>query len=471
MVTNTNAGSYLAHNYCILILSRKVAKLRKGALMDWSKIPDLLAICALAFAFRSLLRHNHTVAHRLWLVGWTAIVMHFSSALFAKLPGIVGILANMTSLVTLVAASICFMWATVPSEKSIKSRRMAAVALLSTSTYMLLACLQGVPGWAFDASAVFIAVGPLSVAITYRRYYQHGLRWLTVGLQFALGAELLVLRRQFGNPELGVYAILFVAYMGCCVYFWYSHQVPTTGSIITIGGFLAWALVFAISPALYYLLPSFVLESEVWNIPKYMVAIGMLLLLLEKQIERSQYLALHDDLTSLANRRLFQDRLTSAIERAKRSGTSVALLQIDLDGFKAVNDTYGHHMGDLLLQYVSGVLESRVRRSDTVARTGGDEFSVILEDSGRRQAADAIAAGLRETLSQPTELDSHLINIGASIGVAIFPKDAQDARSLCVQADLRMYAHKHESRDSSPVRRQPISEIGESIREPQIIAG
>jgi diguanylate cyclase (GGDEF)-like protein len=308
------------------------------------------------------------------------------------------------------------------------------------------------------------------VAVTYRRYYQHGLRWLTVGLQFALGAELLVLRRQSGNADLGVDAILFVVYMGCCVYFWYSHQTATTGSIITVGGFLAWALVFAIAPAFDYFLPNFHLEGEVWNLPKYIVAIGMLLLLLEKQIERSQYLALHDDLTSLANRRLFQDRLTSAIERAKRSSTSVALLQIDLDGFKAVNDTYGHHMGDLLLKYVSGILEARVRRSDTVARTGGDEFCIILEDSGRRQAADSIAAGLRETLSQPTMLDGQLINVGASIGVAIFPKDAPDASTLCVEADLRMYAHKQESKEGVPSRREALPQVQEPIRQPQTIA-
>ena len=436
--------------------------------MDWSKIPDLLAIFALACAFRSLLRHNHTPAHRLWLVGWTTIVMHFSSTIFARLPGIIGILANIVSLVTLLAASICFMWATVPTEKSIKSRRMAAMVFFTTSLYALLDCLPSAPGWAFDASAILIAVGPLSVAITYRRYYQHGLRWLTVGLQFALGAELLVLRRQSGNTDLGVDAILFVVYMGCCVYFWYSHQTATTGSIITIGGFLAWALVFAISPAITYFMPHFLLESEVWNLPKYVVAIGMLLLLLEKQIERSQYLALHDDLTSLANRRLFQDRLTGAIERAKRSSTTVALLQIDLDDFKAVNDTYGHHMGDLLLKYVAAILETRVRRSDTVARTGGDEFSVILEDSGRRQAADAIAAGLRETLSLPTVLDGQRINVGASIGVAIFPKDAEDASTLCVEADLRMYAHKQQGKEHTSPRREP--QIHEPLREPQTIA-
>ena len=308
-------------------------------------------------------------------------MVHFLGYVVAEEPGPIGMAGNIIGLTSLAAAGICFMWATVPYENGVKSRRMGVVAFLSVSFYLVLASLPGCPGWLFDASAVLIGMGPLTVAVFYRRYSQHPLRWLTVVLQFALGAELLVLRRQTGgSPELGVDAILFAVYMGCCIYFWYSHQKGTTGSIITVGGFLAWALVFIVAPSLQHFIPKFHMESEVWNLPKYVVAIGMLLLLLEKQIERSQYLALHDDLTSLANRRLFQDRLSSAMERARRAGTSMALLQLDLDRFKQVNDSYGHHVGDLLLQHVSLVLNTRARRSDTVARTGGDEFSLLLKN-------------------------------------------------------------------------------------------
>jgi diguanylate cyclase len=426
-------------------------------MINWSQMPDMLAIFCLACAFRSLLRHNHSPAHRLWLVGWTLIVMHFVGYMFADEPGIIGMAGNMVGLTTLVAGGICFMWATVPSETHIKSRRMAAAALATTSLYMILASLPNTPGWAFDLSAILIAVGPMSVAITYRKFRQHALRWLTVALQFALGAELLVLRHQSGSAQLGIYAILFVVYMGCCVYFWHSHQTSTTGSFITIGGFLTWASVFVIAPLHDHYFASVHIENEVWNLPKYVVAIGMLLLLLEKQIERSQYLALHDDLTALANRRLFQDRLNGAIERARRTGTTVALLQIDLDGFKGVNDTHGHHIGDLLLQHVSKILEARVRRSDTVARTGGDEFSVILEEHNRRAGAESVAEALRQSLSEPVTLAGERIRIGASIGVAFFPKDAQDFDSLCIEADLRMYREKQDGRDTDPDRRQPAS--------------
>jgi len=426
--------------------------------MDWSKIPDILAIVSLSCAFSSILRRSRTPAHRLWLLGWTMIGIHFVGSMIMGDPGPLGLAGSIIGVTSLAAAGICFMWATVPTENGVSCRRMAIVVFLTVSLYIVLASLGHPPGWAFDLSAVGIAVGPLSVGIVYRKNAQHSLRWLTVGLQFALGAELLVLRRQTGSPELGVDAILFVIYLGCCIYFWYSHNAGTTGSIITIGGFFVWALVFVLGPAQEHYLPGLHIESEVWNLPKYVVAIGMLMLLLEKQIERSQYLALHDDLTDLANRRLFQDRLTGALERARRSGSSVALLQIDLDGFKNVNDTYGHHMGDLLLQYVAGILQARVRRSDTVARTGGDEFCVILEEAGRREAATSVAATLEKILSEPVTLAGQRLRIGASIGVAIFPEDAKDSEELCIEADVRMYSSKQERKEDTRIPRNGLRE-------------
>jgi diguanylate cyclase (GGDEF)-like protein len=219
--------------------------------------------------------------------------------------------------------------------------------------------------------------------------------------------------------------------------------------VITILGFLAWSLVFLADPFLQYYIPRIHLENEVWNLPKYVVAVGMLLLLLERQIERSQYLALHDDLTALANRRLFQDRLSSAMERARRTGASMALLQIDLDRFKEVNDAHGHHVGDLLLQHVSMLFDSRVRRSDTVARTGGDEFSLILEEPSSRQDAELVADSLIHLLAEPVEIAGRRIRIGASIGIAVYPEDAHNADSLCISADMKMYEIKQQHRDRS----------------------
>ena len=195
--------------------------------------------------------------------------------------------------------------------------------------------------------------------------------------------------------------------------------------------------------------PNFHIESEVWNLPKYVVAMGMILLLLEDQIEHNKYLALHDELTGLPNRRLFQDRLASALERARRTGSQAALLLVDLDHFKQVNDTVGHHIGDALLKRVSDAFVGRVRHSDTVARTGGDEFSVILEEPTNREDAVRVGHSLAQLLDNPFQLEGHSVRVGATVGIAVFPQDASDAESLCIAADLRMYAGKHVPRSRS----------------------
>jgi diguanylate cyclase (GGDEF)-like protein len=193
--------------------------------------------------------------------------------------------------------------------------------------------------------------------------------------------------------------------------------------------------------------PHLHVESEVWNLPKYVVAVGMILLLLEDQIEHNKYLALHDELTGLPNRRLFQDRLAITLERSRRSGSQTALLLIDLDDFKLVNDTVGHHVGDELLKRVGSLFLGRVRRSDTVARTGGDEFSVILEEPMSRADAIRVSRTLSELLENPFEVNGHTLRVGASVGIAVFPDDANDAESLCIAADLRMYAGKQASKE------------------------
>jgi diguanylate cyclase (GGDEF)-like protein len=195
--------------------------------------------------------------------------------------------------------------------------------------------------------------------------------------------------------------------------------------------------------------PRVPIENGVWNLPKYVVAVGMILLLLEDQIEHNKYLALHDHLTGLPNRRLYQDRLAIALERARRSEAHTALLVVDLNRFKQINDTLGHHIGDLVLQKVAALFVTRVRRSDTVARTGGDEFSVILEEPISRRYAVQVGRSLVQLLNEPLDLGEHIVRVGASVGVAMYPDDAQDMEALCIAADLRMYDAKHDASEES----------------------
>ncbi|HEX2524960.1 MAG TPA: diguanylate cyclase [Geminicoccus sp.] len=160
--------------------------------------------------------------------------------------------------------------------------------------------------------------------------------------------------------------------------------------------------------------------------------------------ERLQIEARLDDLTGLANRTSFRDRLDHALTLARRGNGKVALLMIDLDGFKAVNDRYGHPSGDELLKRVGERMRSRVRESDTVARLGGDEFGVLLPNIVRREDASVVIRKLLDTIRPPVQLDAYTASITASIGVAIFLDHAADAGQLIRLADAAMYRAKND---------------------------
>ncbi len=325
------------------------------------------------------------------------------------------------------------------------------LALLVTNTlYVCIVNSSPAVDWALTPAAALFGAIPLTLALISFRTTQHPLRWIIVGLYSTLSAFLLIVQHRPGyGQDLALNGVLFTVYFGCCLHFWWTQRRTTAGAFITIAGFFAWASVFVVAPWMAAFLPKVQIESEVWNLPKYVVAVGMILLILEDQIEHNKYLALHDELTGLPNRRLFLDRLGAALERARRTGSKAALLVVDLDQFKRVNDTLGHHAGDLLLQQVGAIFTRRVRLSDTVARTGGDEFSIILENTAGVDFASEVAQSLLHLLSQPLNVKEQKVWVGASIGVAVYPDDATGIEALCIAADLRMYDDKHTSKEFS----------------------
>lgn len=432
--------------------------------MDWSKLPDLAAVAALTCAFASVARRGQTTASRHWLTGWVLIAAHFAAFIFLPAPGIWGMLAADIGLASLTSAGALFMWASVPYRSEPSSRWMLISVLTTNALYFFLLGLNHPSPRALDVAALLFGAAPLAIALGARRDFTHILRWILVGLYCSLSVLVLAVQNHPGNGlELASNAVLFTVFFGCCVHVWYSYRGRgTAGSLITIVGFLGWAGVFVVAPLRGVFAPIAQIENEVWNLPKYVVAVGMILLLLEDQIEHNKYLALHDELTGLPNRRLFLDRLALSIERARRSESKAALLVIDLNHFKQVNDTFGHHAGDMLLKKVSAIFQGRVRRSDTVARTGGDEFSMILEEPTNRSNAKLVARSLMQMLQEPMEVGNHTVKVGASIGVAVFPDDAGDMEALCIAADRRMYDDKNISREPSserlPVKSEPLPE-------------
>jgi len=168
--------------------------------------------------------------------------------------------------------------------------------------------------------------------------------------------------------------------------------------------------------------------------------------LLYKQLEHSNHaletLALHDALTGLPNRRLLMDRLSSAIAHARRNKSIMAVMYLDLDGFKQINDTLGHDAGDTLLNLVAARLLAAVRQEDTVARLGGDEFVIALWGLSHADAVAKLASKVIQAVSQSYSIQGRGVNITASVGVGIYPTHAEEAETLMKSADLALYEAK-----------------------------
>ncbi len=153
--------------------------------------------------------------------------------------------------------------------------------------------------------------------------------------------------------------------------------------------------------------------------------------------------AYYDALTDLPNRILFSDRLETAIKQADRTSTIISLLLIDIDNFKPINDQYGHDVGDAVLKHVGMSLLNNIRKTDTAARMGGDEFTVLMTNIKDNTEVMQIAKNILDRISIPFEVNNCLINITVSIGVALYPKNVKNAQDLLIQADYAMYAAKN----------------------------
>jgi diguanylate cyclase len=253
-----------------------------------------------------------------------------------------------------------------------------------------------------------------------------------------------------------VYIVLAFVYGMVALVFARSLPKRSRGKVAVVAGFAMWAVCFATHPWIDEHGAWQAFANEVWNMQKFIITVGLLVVMLERQIRSNTWLALHDELTALPNRRLFDDRLQQALSRAERDGQRVALYTMDLDGFKNINDTLGHDAGDALLQRVARNLHAATRRTDTLARMGGDEFSLIALDLGKGPDStlhpillpqtQRIFSSLLRAVETPVALGEDdratTVQISASMGVAVFPDEAKDVQALVRLADSRMYEQK-----------------------------
>ena len=176
------------------------------------------------------------------------------------------------------------------------------------------------------------------------------------------------------------------------------------------------------------------------------VALGLSLETL-RQKQTIRHLAYHDGLTNLPNRMLFEDRLSVALAKVRRTKQPLAVMFMDMDRFKVVNDTVGHALGDRLLKNIAERLVGLLRDGDTVARVGGDEFTFLLAEGTGLVEAEQIAKRVLDGCRRPWPIDAHEFHVTASIGIAMYPTDGEEAESLIRNADAAMYRAKQQDRD------------------------
>ena len=181
------------------------------------------------------------------------------------------------------------------------------------------------------------------------------------------------------------------------------------------------------------------------------------------QAKMLESLALKDPLTGLANRRLLAERMSMALVHARRNKSTMALVYLDLDGFKQINNTLGHGAGDALLKMVAGRLVATVREEDTVARLGGDEFIMALWNVTGTDDAAKVALKVVEAVSQPYGIEGHTVRITTSAGIAIYPVHGEDADTLMKNADLALYEAKRAGKNACRISERPDPSAAQSV--------
>ena len=244
--------------------------------------------------------------------------------------------------------------------------------------------------------------------------------------------------------ELAAEAELFETAMGTIVFRYQTEAEARVANLRVLEyGLLSLTVIVLIVEGLFLFRPAATATRRRWE-----EQLASHLSEREDDQRRLSYLARFDPLTGLINRFMFGDRLQNAIARARRDGGLVSLMFLDLDEFKAVNDRFGHTTGDEVLREVADRLKNAVRESDTVARIGGDEFTIVLEGNQRVEDAGHVATKILRALEVPYDVTGRQLHITASIGIALYPIDGEDSDGLLRDADIAMYTAKSAGRNT-----------------------
>ncbi|WP_260704966.1 GGDEF domain-containing protein [Edaphobacter flagellatus] len=426
--------------------------------MNYSFLPDLSAL-AILIAILLLMRRRHPQEQAdIWIAGLLITLVESMAHIFYAQNGLPATILHIVVLDCYLLAGMVFTWDSrkhpIPARTRFLYLALNGLPLLAINTTYGLHIFKGVAYYPWVALGIIIAIAS---SILLRRPQRvtiiHLAGWITIGLL-----------AYYGQYRDAVYWSLAGVYLIAGLKFRRRLPGRSTGRLAILTGFFIWAICFFIHPFIVPYRYVADIASHVWNMQKSLISIGMILVMLEEQVSNNRWLALHDELTGLANRRAFENHLTAALDRCRRAESILAVFMCDLDGFKQINDTYGHEAGDQLLRHVASNLREQLHGFDSLARLGGDEFTLVTCNSGHTHSIEELSETIRQTIELPFVFDGNILQVSASIGIALYPEDAADPTRLLRIADLRMYSLKQKRTPLRHIRLDSIPSMTASGR-------
>jgi diguanylate cyclase (GGDEF)-like protein/PAS domain S-box-containing protein len=529
-----------------------------------NEVLDILILGLLVVLFASIYRKRASARLRCWVIGWILVLLHFAALLVSPTSPAGQAVDDCLSVSALLLSGLCFLFsASVILESSLGSALVGFGIGIPALFYTNYLIFGGSHQWPLYAAATVGAVA--GVVLAWRLCLGRSKVWAIITLAFSTGGVWTLVSIARHQPDRGILALLSEIFLTFAALYWFDFRRKSTGVLTAILGLFAWAAVFPVGLICDSFVRAGQIPPELWNVPKYFVAFGMIMTLLEDEFlavgraaehyrllfasnphpmwvhdpetlrilevndaavehygysreefirmtladlrptedvgailrensatnstkltgpwrhrrkdgsyiqvdtashcidyqgrkcsfvlvqdvtdrqqlhEQLVHQAHHDLLTGLPNRLLLEDRMQQSLAQAARYGQQAAVLCLDLDRFKHINDNLGHAAGDLCLQHVVKRISARLRAVDTFARTGGDEFVVILGELASKSSAVMVARSILESVSQPIEVDDYTFDVSASIGIAIYPDDGSDPAQLRRFADAAMYRAK-----------------------------
>ena len=408
--------------------------------MDSSYLPDIFALSVFLAGFRPLVRRVGAYVN-LWFLGWGFLLVHY---LVLSLDARAGWTHTAVSIAALWTAELCALCFVVASANMPNANVGPVLALELTVPVLLQSGLMVLcPGRGdLQLWAVGLFFGPGLHMLVWSKHRSRSMLVLSAAFALFAAVTLPVAWREAAALPVTHSALAMLFLTAAYLYAAASGRF-SRGIVAAVAGLSAWGLSYPLADIYLRLHPGAAISRALLECPQYLVAAGIVLTLLEEHLRRTERMAMHDPLTDLPNRRLFEERLVKTMEEARINRTTVACLVIDVDNFKHINDTLGHTVGDQLLRALAVRLSWHMSPRDILARTGGDEFTALLAGVNDENHLRFIASAMMSAASVPIAIDEHQsVDVRISVGIALSPDHAEDIDELRRMADEAMYSAK-----------------------------